>query len=119
MNEPHLSAMLWFRADPARDTDVSLALQRVVRALAADAPVRVGHRHEEDRPYRTWMIDAGPVAPERYQAMLWRLHKAVSAVNLRALAQAPPNLESFEWVSSSHPGEPSPGAAPDAAPSGT
>lgn len=90
--------MLWFRADPARDTEVALALRRVAGALAGVAPTRIGHRHEEDRPYRTWMIDTGPVEPERYEAVLWRLHKAVSAAGVRAFAQALPHLESFEWL---------------------
>lgn len=111
MSARGLSAMLWFRADPARDTEVALALRQVAEALATVAPIRIGHRHEEDRPYRTWMIDAGPVAPDRYEAVLWRLHKAVFSAGVRAFAQAAPHLESFEWLEGGepqdHPADPS------------
>jgi hypothetical protein len=110
MSARGLSAMLWFRADPSRDTEVALALRRVAEALAPVAPIRIGHRHEEDRPYRTWMIDAGPVAPDRYEAVLWRLHKAVFSAGVRAFSQASPHLESFEWLEDAelggHPADP-------------
>lgn len=92
-----LSVMLWFRADPARDEAVRSALMRLAEAIAADAPSRVGHRHEEDRPYRTWMIDAGPVPAERFDALLYRMHKAVGSVGIAALMQGEPHLESFAW----------------------
>lgn len=97
MSAAGLSAMLWFRADPARDADVRQALAKVAEAVAGHAPSRIGHRHDEDRPYRTWMIDVGPVAADRFDALLYRLHKATATAGLPALAQDPPHLESFAW----------------------
>jgi len=70
MSTPGLSAMLWFRADRARDADVRQALAKVAEAVASQAPSRIGHRHDEERPYRTWMIDVGPVAADRFDALL-------------------------------------------------
>jgi hypothetical protein len=92
-----MSAMIWFRADPANDAAVSAALRQTAASLAAEAPVRFGHRHEEDRPYRTWMLDAGPVPPERYDALLFRLHRLLAGEAFRALAQGETHLESFAW----------------------
>jgi len=103
MSAPGLSAMLWFRADPARDADVRQALVKVAEAVASQAPSRIGHRHDEDRAYRTWMIDVGPVAADRFDALLYRLHKAAATAGLPALAQDPPHLESFAWQDAARP----------------
>lgn len=92
-----LSVMLWFRADPGQDEAVRAALTRLARAIAPDAGSRIGHRHEEDRPYRTWMIDAGPVSAERFDALLYRMHKAVDSVGIAPLMQGDPHLECFAW----------------------
>lgn len=92
-----LSAMLWFRADPAHDEAVSAALGQAAASIGAEAPVRFGHRHEEDRPYRTWMIDAGPVPPERYDALLFRLHKLLGSAGFRPLVQGEAHVETFAW----------------------
>lgn len=92
-----LSAMLWFRADPANDAPVRAALERVARTLAAEAPARIGRRHEEDKPYRTWMIDAGPIAAEHFDAVLYRMHKLIGSTGLNALMKGEAHLESFAW----------------------
>jgi hypothetical protein len=94
-----LSAMLWFRADPAEDPAVRAALARLAEAIAPDAAARIGHRHEEDRPYRTWMLDAGPVPAERFDALLYRIHKNIGSTGLADLVQGEPHLESFAWHS--------------------
>jgi len=93
-----VSAMLWFRADPASDEAVRGALARVVDAISPDAAARIGHRHDEDRPYRTWMLDAGPVPAERYDALLYRLHKAIGSAGLPSLMQGEAHVESFAWL---------------------
>jgi hypothetical protein len=94
-----LSAMLWFRADLANDRAVRAALARLADAIAPDAAARIGHRHEEDRPYRTWMLDAGPVAADRFDALLYRIHKNIGSTGLADLVQGEPHLESFAWHS--------------------
>ena len=99
-----LSAMLWFRADPSRDDEVRAALQRVATLISAQAAARIGHRHEEDRPYRTWMIDAGPIDPARLDSLMWRLQKAFNSAGLPALAKGEPQVESFLWLDA-HGGE--------------
>jgi hypothetical protein len=110
MSASGLYPIHWLRPDPTPETEVELAMRRVTQSLAPVAPIRIGHRHEEDRPYRTWMIDAGPVAPDRYEAVLWRLHKAVFSAGVRAFSQASPHLESFEWLEDAelggHPADP-------------
>lgn len=92
-----LSAMMWFRADPAHDEAVSAALSRAAAAIGNEAPVRFGHRHEEDHPYRTWMLDAGPVPPERYDALLFRLHRLLGSDAFRPFLQGEAHVESFAW----------------------
>ncbi|MFP5411706.1 MAG: hypothetical protein ACLGHB_01915, partial [Gammaproteobacteria bacterium] len=75
------------------------ALARLAEAIAPDAAARIGHRHEEDRPYRTWMLDAGPVPAERFDALLYRIHKNIGSTGLADLVQGEPHLESFAWHS--------------------
>ena len=93
-----LSAMLWFRADPARDEEVLAALREVSGTLASVAGARIGHRHDEDRPYRTWMIDAGPVGADRLDSLMWRMQKAFKAAGLPALSRGEPQIERFVWL---------------------
>ena len=96
--EPGISAMLWFRCSPDDDVVVLEGLRRMAQGCeAAGAEARIGHRHEEDRPYRTWMIDAGPVAADKLDALLWRLQKAFMATGLQALSQGEEHTECFEW----------------------
>ncbi|MFA7664738.1 MAG: hypothetical protein WCY32_01305 [Burkholderiaceae bacterium] len=109
-----LSAMLWFRADPADADAVADLLRPVASALAARMPVRFGCRHAEDRPYRTWMLDAGPVAPEDYDALLYRLHRLVRTPAFKALVQGEAQIESFAWQSIESPDlSPDPSRSPD------
>ena len=96
-----LSAMLWFRADRSKDAEVRVALAKVAQAIAADAVSRIGHRHDEDKPYRTWMIDAGPIPAEHFDALLYRMHKLLGSTGLSTLMKGEAHLESFAW----EPGE--------------
>ena len=103
-----LSAMLWFRADPTRDDEVLAALRQVAGSIASLASSRIGHRPEEDRPYRTWMIDAGPVDASRLDSLMWRLQKAFNAAGLPALSRGEPQFERFVWIDDEAPGPASP-----------
>jgi hypothetical protein len=93
-----LSAMLWFRADRQHDEEVRQALLAAGNAIAPLAPTRIGHRHEEDRPYRTWMIDAGPVGADQFEALVGRLHESLEATGAGKHAQGPWQLERFKWL---------------------
>jgi hypothetical protein len=93
-----LSAMLWFRADRAQDEVVRTSLLAACELLASFAPARLGHRHEEDRPYRTWMVDAGPVPDDQFDALLARLEDAFTQAGVPALAQGTWQLERFQWL---------------------
>jgi len=103
-----VSAMLWFRADPTRDDEVLAALRQVARSIAGFASARIGHRSDEDRPYRTWMIDAGPVDASRLDSLMWRLQKAFNAAGLPALSRGEPQFERFVWIDDEAPGPASP-----------
>jgi hypothetical protein len=98
MKQPQLSAMLWFRAGRDDDDAVREALVRACAAVEPLAAARIGHRHDEHRPYRTWMIDAGPLDADAFADLVERLQAAFAATGLAALAQAEPQLERFEWL---------------------
>jgi hypothetical protein len=93
-----LSAMLWFRAERQHDEEVRRALLAAREAIAPLAPARIGHRHEEDRPYRTWMIDAGPVEADRFEGLVGRLRASLDTSGADKLAQGAWQLERFEWL---------------------
>ncbi|HRO61330.1 MAG TPA: hypothetical protein PK177_19580, partial [Burkholderiaceae bacterium] len=99
-----LSAMLWFRADPTRDDEVLVALRQVAGSIASLASSRIGHRPEEDRPYRTWMIDAGPVDASRLDSLMWRLQKAFNAAGLPALSRGEQQFERCVGIDDAEPG---------------
>ena len=104
MKQPRqLSAMLWFRAGRDDDDAVRDALVRACAAIGSLAAARIGHRHDEDRPYRTWMIDAGPLEADAFGDLVERLQAAFAATGLAALARGEPQLERFEWLHCSRP----------------
>lgn len=93
-----MSAMLWFRADRREDAAVRSALLAASRTVAPLTRSRIGHRHQEDRPYRTWMIDAGPVPLAEFDALAAGLREALLAAGIGQLAQGEWQLERFEWL---------------------
>jgi hypothetical protein len=91
--------MVWFRARPDDDTIVGETLSGLVRSLVGHADCRIGARRNEDKPYRTWMLDAGPVDNDQFDALLTMLRIAVPATGIERLALAPPQFECFDWAS--------------------
>ncbi len=90
--------MVWFRASPADDAAVLRALGAARTTLADLTKCRIGSRRQEEKPYRTWMLDAGPVAQAEFHAFLDRLNESIAASGLIDLALAPPQVECFEWI---------------------
>jgi hypothetical protein len=98
MSRERSSVMIWFRARPDDDSIISQRLHDVVRFLAGRADCRIGSRRDEDKPHRTWILDAGPVDEEGFAALLSALRAALAATGLDRLALAPPQFECFNWI---------------------